>query len=96
MGLVEALRAARRVPPGRRDDRDDDGRQRLLRDHPRALEARPREGEPVASPIRVEPRRQDALGAQQLPDAARRASRCSRTTSRSRTDTRTAGSYSSR
>ena len=70
--LVAALRAARRVPAGRRDDRDDDGRQRLLRDHPGALEARAREGgRPRARPA-VEPRRQDAVGAQQLPDAAGR------------------------
>ena len=36
----------RRAPlsSGRRDDRDDDGRQRLLRDHPGALGARAREG----------------------------------------------------
>ena len=36
--------AAGRLPPGRRDDRDDDGRERLLRDHPGALGADPREG----------------------------------------------------
>ena len=57
---------------GRRDDRDDDGRQRLLRDHPGALGARPREGGgPRARPA-LERARQAALGAQQLPDAAGR------------------------
>ena len=89
LGRVRAVRAARRVPAGRRDDRDDDGRQRLLRDHPGALEAGPREGSRRASPTRAGTARQDAVGAQQLPDAAGRASRCSRTTSRSRTGTRT-------
>ena len=72
VGRVGALRAARRVPAGRRDDRDDDGRQRLLRDHPGALGARPREGGGARARPALEPRRQDALGAQQLPDAAGR------------------------
>ena len=44
LGRVAALRAARRLHRGRRDARDDHGRERLLRDHPDALEARPREG----------------------------------------------------
>ena len=52
-GRLEPLRAARRVPAGRRDDRDDDGRQRLLRDHPGALEARAREGGRASSPTRA-------------------------------------------
>ena len=39
-----ALPAARGVPPGRRDARDDHGRERPVRDHPRPLGARPREG----------------------------------------------------
>ena len=44
VGSVEPLCAARRVPAGRRDDRDDDGGQCLLRDHPGAPEARARQG----------------------------------------------------
>ena len=40
-----------RTDPGRRDARDDHGRQRLLRDHPGPLGARPREaGRPRARP----------------------------------------------
>ena len=62
--------------------------ERLLRDHPGPLGARAREGGgPRARPGR-ERARQAALGAQQLPHAARCCSRCSRTTSRSRTATR--------
>ena len=44
LGLRRAVRAARRIPPGRRDARDDHGRERLLRDHPRPPGADPREG----------------------------------------------------
>ncbi len=67
-----ALRGAGVVPPGRRDARDDHGRERLLRDHPGALGARPREaGGPRAEPA-ARPAREAALRAQQLPDAAGR------------------------
>ena len=46
-----ALPAARRVPPGRRDARDDHGRERPVHHHPRPLGARPREAEgPRAGP----------------------------------------------
>ena len=41
--VSELFAAARGVPPGRRDARDDHGRERLLRDHPGAPGARPRE-----------------------------------------------------
>ena len=44
VGLVRALQPAGRVAPGRGDDRDGDGRKRLLRHHPGAARARPREG----------------------------------------------------
>ena len=69
-GVDAAVRAARRVPAGGRDARDDHGRERLLRDHPGAPGARAREGGgPRARPGR-ERARQAALDAQQLPDAA--------------------------
>ena len=67
-----ALRRAGVVPPGRRDARDDHGRQRLLRDHPGAPRARPGEaGGPRAGPP-AGAAREAALRAQQLPDAAGR------------------------
>ena len=67
-----ALRRAGVVSPGRRDARDDHGRERLLRDHPGAPRARPGEaGGPRAEPA-AGPAREAALGAQQLPDAAGR------------------------
>ncbi len=75
VGRRPALRAARGVPPGRRDARDDHGRERLLRDHPGALGADPREGGGTRARSRRERSRQAALGAQQLPDAAGGASR---------------------
>ena len=51
LGRRRALLGARVVRPGRRDDRDDDGRERLLRDHPGPLEARAgEEGRPRARP----------------------------------------------
>ena len=65
-----ALPAARGVPPGRLDARDDHGRERPLRDHPRPLGARPREGGRARARPEAGPPRQAALGAQQLPDAA--------------------------
>ena len=43
-GSSELFSAAGGVAPGRRDDRDGDGGERLLRDHPGALGADPREG----------------------------------------------------
>ena len=63
---------ARDLYPGRRDARHDDGRQRLLRDHPRALGARARETGGSRARSGRERARQAALGAQQLPDAAGR------------------------
>ena len=93
---VAALRAARRVPPGRRDARDDDGRQRLLRDHPGALGARAREGGgPRARPA-LERARASSARCTTTTSRCRSSSRCSRTTSRSPTGTRTPGSSSSR
>ena len=72
LGVGPAARTPRRLHRGRGDDRDDHGRQRLLRDHPGALEARPREaGRRRARPALERPR-QAAVGAQQLPDAAGR------------------------
>ena len=44
LGRRRAARAAGRLHRGRGDARDDHGRERLLRDHPDALEARPGEG----------------------------------------------------
>ena len=90
-----AVRAAGGVRPGRRDDRDDDGRQRLLRDHPGALGARAREGGRPRARSRGERARKAALGAQQLPDAAGGVRDARRTTSRSPTGTGAAGSCSS-
>ena len=67
-----ALRRARVVPAGRSNARDDHGRERLLRDHPGALGADPREaGGPRSEPA-ARPTREATLGAQQLPDAAGR------------------------
>ena len=60
LGLVESLRATGRLPAGRRDDRDDDGRQRLLRDHPRALGADPRQGGRTRARPTLERPRQDS------------------------------------
>ena len=66
-----AVRAPRGVPPGGRDARDDHGRERPVRDHPRPLGAGAREGGgPRAGSAAGHPG-QAALGAQQLPDAAR-------------------------
>jgi 2-oxo-4-hydroxy-4-carboxy--5-ureidoimidazoline (OHCU) decarboxylase len=60
-GSTGAVRAARRVPAGWRDARDDHGRERLLRDHPSAPRADPREGGlPRARP---RPRRSRPSGA---------------------------------
>ena len=72
LGDERAVRAARRVPAGRRDARHDHGRERPLLDHPGAQGPRARE----ASRRRARPGaargRQGAVGAQQLPDAAGR------------------------
>ena len=71
LGVGRALRAARCLAAGRLDDRDGDGGERVLRHHPRALGADPREGGgPRARPAARDPG-EAALGAQQLPDAAR-------------------------
>ena len=87
VGGRPAARAAGRVHRGRRDARDDHGRERLLRDHPRALGAGAREaGGPRARP-QVERARQAALRAQQLPHAAGRLRDALRPLSRSRTGT---------
>ena len=67
-----ALRGARGLPPGGRDARDDHGGERLLRDHPGALGARPRQAAGPRARPGARPAREAALGAQQLPDAAGR------------------------
>ena len=67
-----ALRRARGLPPGRRDARDDHGRERLLRHHPGAPGARPREAGGARAGPAARAAREAALGAQQLPDAAGR------------------------
>ena len=67
LGLRAALRAAGGVPPGRRDARDDHGRQRRLQHHPGALGADPREARPGATPTR-------------RPDSTPSAARCTTTT----------------
>ena len=71
LGRRRALLAARRLPPGRRDARDDHGRERLLRDHPRAPEARRGDGGEARARRRAAPRGEEPVGAQQLPHAAR-------------------------
>ena len=68
-----ALQRAGHADPGRRDARDDDGRQRPLRDHPGPLGARAREARRSRARPGARDQGQAALGAQQLPDAARRA-----------------------
>ena len=50
--VSELFSARAAADPGRRDARDDDGRQRPLRDHPGPLGARAREAAPAASPTR--------------------------------------------
>ena len=67
-----ALRRPRVVPPGRRDARDDHGRERLLRDHPGAPRARARQAGGPQGGSAAGAAREAALGAQQLPDAAGR------------------------
>ena len=67
-----ALRRPSLVSSGRRDARDDHGRQRLLRDHPRPLGARPREAARSRAGSGTRTPREAAVGAQQLPDAASR------------------------
>ena len=70
VGVGGALQPARGLAPGRRDDRDGDGCERLLRHHPRPLGADPSEGGgPRARPGAGHPG-EAALGAQQLPDPA--------------------------
>ena len=71
VGRERAVRAACRLPPGRRDARDDHGRERLLRDHPGAPQARHGDGGEARARRRAAPRGQEPLGAQQLPHAAR-------------------------
>ena len=67
-----ALRRACVLSPGRRDARDDHGRERLLRDHPGALGARPREAAGARAGPAARTAREAAFRAQQLPDAAGR------------------------
>ena len=75
LGRRRALRAAGGVPPGRRDARDDHGRERPLRDHPRAPQARRGDGGRSASPTRRRCSRP-------------RTGRCTTTTSRCRCSSR--------
>ncbi len=70
-GVERALRASSRVPPGRRDARDDHGRERPPRDHPRAPEARRRDGGEARARRRAAARGEEPVGPQQLPHAAR-------------------------
>ena len=67
-----ALRRTGVVPPGRRDARDDHGRERLLRDHPGAPGADSGEAREAGARPPRGASREAALGAQQLPDAAGR------------------------
>ena len=68
--LRSALQPARRVHPGRRDARDVDGGERVLRHHPRAARPRRRNGGRARTRCRSGHPRQATLGAQQLPDPA--------------------------
>ena len=52
-GAGELFAGAGVIHPGRRDDRDDDGRQRLLRDHPGAARAGAGEEGRAGRPIRA-------------------------------------------
>ena len=70
LGRGRAVRAARRLPPGRRDARDDHGRERLRRDHPGAPEARRGDGGAARARRRAAARGEEPVGAQQLPHAA--------------------------
>ena len=70
LGCGRALRAAGGVPPGRRDARDDHGRERPLRDHPRAPQARRGDGGRTRARPGAAARGQEPVGAQQLPHAA--------------------------
>ena len=65
-----ALCRAGLVPPGRRDARNDHGGERLPRDHPRTLGARPREAGGARAGSGSGSPGEAAVGAQQLPDAA--------------------------
>ena len=70
LGCGRALRAAGGVPPGRRDARDDHGRERPLRDHPRAPQARRGDGGRTRARPGAAARGEEPVGAQQLPHAA--------------------------
>ena len=70
VGCRTAVRAARGVPPGRRHARDDHGRERPVRDHPGAPEARARDGGEARAGPGTAPAGEGALGPQQLPHAA--------------------------
>ena len=69
LAVVPSVRGPRRVPAGRRDDRDDDERQRVVLDHPGPAQSGGRDpaGQPV-DPSR--PARQAAQRAQHLLHAA--------------------------
>ena len=87
--------ASQCAPPTSRSERcsdDPDGRERLLRDHPEPLEARPREGGRPRSPTRCwNAARQDRARCTTTTSPCRCWWRCSRTTSRSPTATATRG-----
>ena len=70
-GASELFARARRVPPGRRDGGDGHGGERPRGDHPRTPEARERDGGGSRAGSRAAARGEAALGAQQLPHAAR-------------------------
>ena len=71
VGLVRALQPAGGLAPGRGDDRDGDGGERLLRHHPRAARARPGEGGGARARPGARHPGQAALGPEQLPHVAR-------------------------
>ena len=70
VGVVGALQPAGGVAPGRRDDRDGDGGERLLRHHPGPLGADPRQGGGTRAGSAAGDPGEAALGPQQLPHAA--------------------------
>ena len=91
-----ALQRARAAYPGRRDARDDHGRERPLRDHPGPLGARPREAGGTRARPAARAQGQAALRAQQLPDAAGPARDARAALPVRRSQASTAGSSSSR
>ena len=96
VGIRRALLPASGVPSGRRDARDDHGRERLLRDHPGPPEARRRHGGEARARPGPPSRREGPVGPQQLPHPARALHHARRATSRSCSRQTKPGSSSSR